>query len=397
MVHLFDADRAKIDEQGWVARLGVPPYLRLGRQTVLNKHSDGACVFLNAENQCSIHARFGEAAKPIACRMFPFSVRRVRVGWQASLRFDCPSVAESRGAGLTSHQTTLEATVRGFESTHRPADVAVALKHGRIATRIEQDALGEAVVRVLRDDSIAVDQRLIGLARVTATLAECNLAKVREERFAELVEILSQTLPSEAKAPTDPPGQKQGRLFRQLVFAHTEHVSLAQLRSRWPQKLGIRVGQLIRSRAFARGVGIVPPLPGCDGTATFEGVDAVLPDAADAGLIAEVWQRYLLMRVGSQSVFGAGYHGWPMLAGFSALWLAIAATGYVARWSAAADGRTSWGHDDLVWAIGVIDRTATRAPALGTLTERARIRALRADDGVARLLNRYAMTAKRPS
>jgi len=120
-----------------------------------------------------------------------------------------------------------------------------------------------------------------------------------------------------------------------------------------------------------------------------------LPEVADEASIVELWRRYLLMRVKSESVFGRGYYDWPMLAGFSALWLAIATSGYLARWSAAAAGRTCWGRDDLVWAIGVIDRTATRAPALGTMTERARIKALQADDGLASLLRRYATISKR--
>ena len=73
----FESPRARIDEEGWSDKLGVASYVRLGRGWALNKRADGACVFLDDDNRCRIHTAFGEAAKPAACRLFPFSLREV--------------------------------------------------------------------------------------------------------------------------------------------------------------------------------------------------------------------------------------------------------------------------------------------------------------------------------
>ena len=39
----------------------------------LARRSDGACVYLGAENQCRLHEHFGKEAKPLMCRLYPFS------------------------------------------------------------------------------------------------------------------------------------------------------------------------------------------------------------------------------------------------------------------------------------------------------------------------------------
>ena len=43
---LRDEDRRKIDAQRWADRLGIAPYVSVGRKWALNKRDDGACVFL---------------------------------------------------------------------------------------------------------------------------------------------------------------------------------------------------------------------------------------------------------------------------------------------------------------------------------------------------------------
>ena len=45
---------------------------------------DGQCVFLNPDQLCSIHAKFGEKQKPTVCQQFPFvaihTEEEIRVG-----------------------------------------------------------------------------------------------------------------------------------------------------------------------------------------------------------------------------------------------------------------------------------------------------------------------------
>src|SRR5262245_3200248 len=87
VVHLTLEDRRKIDAQGYAAKLGAPPYVRLESSYVLNHGPDGACISLQTDGLCRIHAEHGMAAKPLACHVYPFTLERDREGLQAGIRF----------------------------------------------------------------------------------------------------------------------------------------------------------------------------------------------------------------------------------------------------------------------------------------------------------------------
>jgi hypothetical protein len=73
----------------------------------------------------------------------------------------------------------------------------------------------------------------------------------------------------------------------------------------------------------------------------------------------------------------------------------VAAAGWLARLAAAGSGRSTLSFEDAALAIAVVDRAATRLPALGTLAERTRVGYLLEDDGVARLLSAYPLVVER--
>ena len=92
-------------------------------------------------------------------------------------------------------------------------------------------------------------------------------------------------------------------------------------------------------------------------------------------------------------MFGAGYYGWPLTTGLCALWLSVAAAGWLARYAASLSGRDTFSIDDLGRVLGIVDRAATRLPALGIYAERARITYLIRQDGLARLLQQSSLPA----
>ena len=80
-----------------------PPWKKRYR---LAHRADGACVFLNEQGLCRIHAKFGEAAKPLPCQVYPYALhpggRKVAV----SLRFSCPSVVANQGKPVSEQSAT---------------------------------------------------------------------------------------------------------------------------------------------------------------------------------------------------------------------------------------------------------------------------------------------------
>jgi lysine-N-methylase len=85
---------------------------RLGHQ------SDGRCVFLDGAGRCRIHTRFGESAKPLACRLFPFAIHPAGAKLVLSLRFSCPSVASNHGPPLTPQRQDLQQLARATVPAH---------------------------------------------------------------------------------------------------------------------------------------------------------------------------------------------------------------------------------------------------------------------------------------
>lgn len=390
--HLTAEDRARIDDQRWSDRLDIAPYVRSAGRYMLNKREDGACVFLSEDNRCRIHAEFGEEAKPVACRIFPFSVRPVDGGWQASLRFDCPSVAASRGAPLRDHRPWVSQLADTMD--HRPTPLAArALLDRRVlATAEELDGLRDHCVRHLRDGDRPLRQRVMELARLTVTMAGLRFQQVRGERFGDLIDVLFGAAASDFGGEPSPPTFGQEGMLRQLAYAHAEHVTLEELCSGVIGRLRLRLTQLGRARRFLAGSGEVPALPGFAPGPAFDTVERLSWSSEDSEAIEALTTRYLVARFEGRSVWGAGYYHWPVFPGLTALWLATAAAGWLARYVAAARGHDAVTFDDAAEALGMVDRAATRLPSLGAKAERARAAYFREEDGVAAVVWRYVVT-----
>jgi len=390
-VHLFDDDCERIDSQGWADRLVVPPYVKIGRHKGLNKREDGACVFLDEHDRCMIHTKYGEDAKPLACRLFPFSVRPISHGWQASLRFDCPSVVASEGQPVSQHRSWLIDVADRLDHASPREGQEPLLQRGMRAASEEVDTIVTHFRRWLRSDELSMASRFIGAARITATLAGASYAKVRGPRFSELLDLLFGALPSECGSEPNPPTGRQRGMLLQLAFAHAEHMTLRDMRAGIIHRLHRRWSQVRCAKRFRVGRGQVPSLPGLEGTTTFEAVDAVGRPTMNLEEIDGLLLRYSVARLEGRSVFGPGYYGWPLFSGLGALWLSIATIGWLARYGAALDGADSVALEHVGQAVGIVDRAATRLPALGTVAERMRTTYLLSDDGITRLLNRYCI------
>jgi len=392
VVHISGVERDRIDAQDWRDELAVPPYVRVGRSWALNKRADGACVFLDSDNRCAIHARYGEDAKPLACRMFPFSVRRVSGGWQRSFRYDCPSALRNQGEPVARHQAWLTRLVRSLESGVERAERPVHLQRRVRATRAELDALDRHMLRWVHDASRPMGARLLGCARLTSTLCGARLKKVRGDRFVELVTLLFGALDADSTPPATSPTPRQCGLLRQSAFAHGEHTSLSEVRRGVAFKVMRRARQLKHARAFLHGAGVVPRLFAFDGDVRFDRVEGITPALQDIAGIDDLLERYLTARIEGRAVCGGGYYGWPVVDGYAALFYSLAVVGWLARCHAAIADREALAFEDVARALATVDRAASRAPALGTFAERARIAYVVREDGIARLLHRYALT-----
>ena len=113
-VYLSRIELERLKQLSWGATDGIPSDLsvEIGGTNYVAHRENGACIYLDeATNLCKIHSKFGEAAKPLGCRVYPWNVVTTFPGeFSAIPRLDCPPARQCEGASSESARLEL----RGF-------------------------------------------------------------------------------------------------------------------------------------------------------------------------------------------------------------------------------------------------------------------------------------------
>lgn len=324
-VHLSDDERRRIEGQGWHKEpdlADVPLMVREGRGWRLN-HRDGHCVFLSEQGRCRIHERHGSAAKPFACRLYPFVLVPAGDQWRVGLRYSCPAAAQGQGRPLSQHISELRGYAAELEQREGMAGVAVpppALQRGQAVDWADLLAFTQALQNLLKDRRDPIERRWRKCLALAALCRQAKFEQVTGERLAEFLELLTTSLDAEVVAdPRAVPAPTWvGRvLFRMGLAAHLR------------KDKGADAGLAVRGRTalltaawhFARGRGAVPRLHGLLPDTEFERVEAPagpLPAAAE-----QVLERYYLVKVGSLQFCGPANFQMPYWHGLEALALTV--------------------------------------------------------------------------
>jgi len=393
-VQLRAEDVARLDEQKWEQRLGQSPIVHFRGRNWLRQREDGACIFLQEDGRCRIHGEFGLEQKPLACQMFPFVLAPGDKGIQVGLSYACPSMINNRGAELSSHTEEVRRMARLVPEVRRARPRRVMLNARIEATGDEEQAVVRAMERLMGRVDLPMVERLDGAAWLTGMLRQAKLEAVRGKRLNDLLDLLLDSFEEEiAAAPPQWPAVRQLKVLRQMVFVHVEDVKISEVQGRG---IGVRaLTQFRRHHAFGRGRGDVPPV-GRQWPALlrFEMVDGVTPASDDdgRGAIDFLLLRYVRSRIMGGRAWGSGYYGFSIIAGLEALWMMLAATGWLARLHAGADGRAALTMADVQAALLRTDRAAGRAPWLGSRGERLRLAWLAESAGIRSLLHAMRLT-----
>lgn len=396
-VQLRDDDIHKLDQQNWLQRTGQVPYVQFQGTTFLRQRDDGSCVFLLDDGRCRIHAEFGFTQKPIACQLFPFTLMPARSGAQVGLSFACPSVINSRGASLASHMPELRRMVKSIPEAGRIARRLILKDHLEVSG---DDA--DCIVRtfehwMLRDD-LSIETRLDGAILLTHVLREEDLRPVLEAaRLKRMLDQLVEVLPNEIQStPATSPTRRHEKQLRQVVFAHIEDPKIPELTGRFAAVRRRALRQFWTNHQFSRGRGALPVRISGDWPVglRMECVAEVGPavDPEHVAWIDSLMTRYTCARLVGGRTFGPGYYGFDIVTGLEALWLMIAATGWLARLHAAGYNRSALEPRDVEAALIRTDRAAGRAPWLGSPSERLRLNYLARAQGIRRLRRRFRLT-----
>ena len=361
LIEITEEDRQRIAAQNWTAADGVgdrppviwhagPPWKKRYR---LAHREDGSCVFLNEQGLCRIHAKFGEAAKPLACQVYPYALHPGGRKLALSLHFSCPSVVANAGKPVSEQVRDLKRIVELTVPT-----TADKIPPPRLSANVRVDwndfhRFVNALDRTLAEPGVDLLTRMLRALFWVRLVGQSKFDLLKGGRLEEYLGIVNEAARNAiAEMPDEPlPPSRAGRLQFRLLAAQYSRVDTFEKSARG---LGGRVRLLRAALRFARGRGNVPPLHPGFREVPFERLEAPFgPITSDAEAILT---RYFRVKTQGIHFCGLAYYRVPFVEGFYSLALVLPVVLWQARWLAASESRDQLITEDIAraWRLPTI-------------------------------------------
>lgn len=362
-VYVSEAEAARILALDWGdGDQGCPAdaFEIVSGRTRIAHCNDGRCVFLDpAENACRIHARFGEKAKPVGCRLYPLSLNRTFVGeCSATVRMDCPAAVKNVGRPLSQLQRELRHLAT--EVAHNPefdADDCTGFERAGI------DLVLSHAAALCRDPSVPPPRKCLALGLMSDRLRTLGAPFVNDtDTFRQVVpSLLSRVLDDASRHRVRGLGSVPRVLFRQWLVAYLrrdEHFS----GSFWAR--AVRRSGAVLAFVFGGGnphrLGDEHPDVAMREARLWDArtPDRTLPATVEPGTAAawEPYWRCVANRLDSYQFFGPFHYGAPFPNGLRALAATYPLVLAAARIHAAARaGERDLTREDVEYAVSAVD------------------------------------------
>lgn len=352
---LSDEDLAKLREQQWDKHpdfRGIPTLTRVGwrkQRYRLAKRRDGRCVFLTPEGLCRIHKEFGEPAKPLVCRMFPYQLVPMERNAYVTLRRFCPTVAAGVGRSLAEQLDTVRQLAEEGRLASAPTRPPTVIRKER---RSWSDVLrvADVIERLVLDERFPYVRRLVHALEFCRLLDQCRLRKLDSRQLGQLVSLLEASSIVEAGKMFEQrraPSRLGAMLFRQTAMEYVRLYPGLELEESWRHRA--RLVGMAASFAWGRGPvrGIEPGFP----PTTFEALERPLGHLDPTTL--DPLHTFFDTAVASKHYALLGRRHWSLVESFRALALTHAVAMWLIRLSST--GREPQ-PGDAIGAVGAIDR-----------------------------------------
>lgn len=372
-IGISQADRDRIVGQGWTdEELGLggkPLFTPKGDGFQLAHRADGACIFLQENNLCRIHARHGEPAKPLSCRLYPFTFVPLGNQVRVDVRFDCPSTATNRGRPINTHRPELLELVKTAVPKQASALPPPPLYDDVQLTWGQLSRITETYEQVLLDVSIDLTRRITACINLTHLLRHPRMAALDGRKLDDFLDAAAAEV--QETALDDPlertsPSRAERLFFRQLIGLYGRLDQVGG-KAHLGRRLGVSLGMLI-------GKGTVPPIR--DGFPKVAFADIETARGVLRGGGAQAMERYLHVHLAGMGFFGPSFYNRSYLDGISALWLTYPLVCWYARAFAISEGRAEPDTACVERALMVVDHQHGITPLLDIASERFRTRAL---------------------
>lgn len=411
-IDITQEEKKRIDRQNWTAADGVPADRPLmvrtgGGDWRLGHAEDGACVFLNDQGLCRIHAKFGEAAKPLACRVYPYAFHPHDRNVTVSLRFSCPSVVQNLGENVEKQDAWLKQIAReildGKQKELPPPPVHGDQQLDWSDTDLFLDAFDSGIA----DTTVNFATRLMRILSWLELIEQSQFSTVRGQRLAEMIRTLTRAAARaqpDSNLPVVEP-QRIGRtMFRQIVAHLLRHDTHQTIRGGLRERLRL----LMEGIRFTMGRGRVPVLPDpisvrrVFGSHSGEGNDrstASRPLFSDVegpfqgrtNEIDELMTRYFRVKIQGLHFCGAANFQLSLVDGFRSLALMYPAALWVARIRAASHGRDHVTLTDVQASLATLDHNYAYSPVFATASAKNRLTLLARAHQITSLCGWYSL------
>ena len=336
---------------------------------------------------CRIHAKFGEAAKPLACRIYPYAFHPAGNKVTVSLRFSCPSVVGNRGRTMSQNAEEIKQLSRAVvpEGDEQLPPPAVS-PHERVGW---PDFLRfvDVIDATLAPAGVPITIKLQRVLFWLNLVEQSRFDKLSGERLTEFLSLIRQAADDEVPlAPSrdcSPPSPVAKVQFRLLTAQYARKDTAGDLANGWRGRW-----RLFRAALrFARGQGHVPTLQPVFREIPFDTLEQPFGFPAEC---EELWTRYFRVKVRGLHFCGPAYYGVPLVAGFQSLALIFPATLWIARWLAASQHRSRLMPDDVAQALTISDHHHGYSPIFGSFGFRRRVRTLAQLGEIPKLIRWYS-------
>ncbi|MEZ6059764.1 MAG: YkgJ family cysteine cluster protein [Planctomycetaceae bacterium] len=411
LIEITEVEKRRIEKQGWTAKDGIsmerPVIQKIARGRYRLAHTaDGACVFLNEDGLCRIHANFGESAKPLACRVYPYAYHPAGKEITVSLRFSCPSVVQNLGTPVARQSAGLRQVASEVIAGKKMAVAPPAIHGSQQLDWADFHRFLKALDDSFADESVNFAVRLM---RVLTWLEVVEVSQFSTVRGAKLDDYLARLLAAARKAQPDndlpvlKPGRSARTMFRQMVAQYARHDTEATARGGLKTKLRLAATAV----RFATGRGRVPLMPepasvsvafggNLRGESDAEAVPSTpaesrrsqqpsrRPSFADLEApfscrrpdVDELFTRYFRVKIQGIHFCGPAHYDTPLLEGFQSLALMYPITLWLAVLRAARRGDSRIELQDAQAALATTDHNFGYSPALGLRSALNRVRIL---------------------
>jgi lysine-N-methylase len=392
-IAITEEERLRIEQQNWTEADGIPPgqplFVKEGgglsrRWWRLAHQPDGSCVFLDPKGLCRIHGKFGEAAKPLACRIYPYAFHPAGRTISVGLRFSCPSVVLNLGRPVADQRDEIRELVRDVVPDGALDAPAPAIKRGDKSDWDDVLQVVDALDHTLQAEA-PVLVRLLRSLQWIDLVRQATLTKIKGPRLREFLGLLSDA--ADADIPNLPELARPSRLALTMFRITAGQYARRDAYGTIDRSLGGRWKLFNYGLRLTRGTGMLPPLR----TELKEVPFAVLEESFGPlpPESEEVLSRYLRVKLRSLHFCGRAFYGMSVVDGWFSLALVIPSTLWIARWLAASSGRTHWQREDIAQALSFVDHHHGYSPFFGSWSHRRRVQSLIAMGEIPRLIVHY--------